>query len=269
MVTFSGIFHEDNFVGGVGGWLGAFRDFRADLLIRWCPLVSGWSTTSFSGLWWLRYYQEYPLGFPVDKLLLPRNHYDSVVLGEDVAIFLGVQNTFYWVRRGRFTLGLGCLIYISSCWGDFEYGYYVTLYAKNPDIFWHLPWHTCDFSICFPLKHPSNLSDFSKVEFLEFCISTPQMLRSCSLRWIYFVKRRYFWAKSSLKTFYRWPCQLLYRGWDGWEAEPWWRRSVIVDRLLERTRDPPPWWKTSLRSAVKWLAPPHSRRRGSADEGPQ
>ena len=88
MVTFSGIFHEDNFVGGVGGWLGAFRHFRADLLIRWCPLVSGWSTTSFSGLWWLRYYQEYPLGFPVDKLLLPRNHYDSVVLGEDVATFL-------------------------------------------------------------------------------------------------------------------------------------------------------------------------------------
>ena len=75
------------------------------------------------------------------------------------------------------TLGLGCLTCISSLWGDFEFGYNVTLYAKNPDIFWHLPWHTCDFSICFPLKHSSNLSDFSKVEFLEFCISTPHIAK--------------------------------------------------------------------------------------------
>ena len=91
--THSGILHKDNFVGVVGGWVGAFRHFRADILIRWCPLVSGWSTTSFSGLWWLRYYQEYPLGFPVDKLLLPRNHYDS---GEDGAIFLVYKIHSIW-----------------------------------------------------------------------------------------------------------------------------------------------------------------------------
>ena len=109
MVTHSGILHKDNFVGVVGGWVGAFRHFRADILIRWCPLVSGWSTTSFSGLWWLRYYQEYPLGFPVDKLLLPRNHYDAVVLGGDGAIFLVYK--------------------IHSIWGGFCHTCYIEKYS--------------------------------------------------------------------------------------------------------------------------------------------